>query len=100
MMQGIVVSSLVANDRLQAASEFLRSFPGREVLLVSATRTAADVLLRNICAETASVFGVCRFTVPQLAIERATTRLAQDGKTVLARCRNRCARRARRPLVP
>ncbi len=68
---------------MQAAAEFLRSFAGREVLLLSSTRTAADELLRNICAQSGSVFGVHRFTVPQLAIEVATPRLVQRTQTVL-----------------
>ena len=65
------------------AAEFLRSFAGREVLLLSSTRTAADELLRSICAQSGSAFGVHRFTVPQLAIEVATPRLVQSAQTVL-----------------
>src|SRR6266571_2057838 len=79
-----VVISLSAADRLRSASEFLESYRGREVLLVSSTRTAGDELLRNICIRTGSVFGVHRFTVPQLAMEAAQKRLIDAGKTVLA----------------
>src|SRR4051794_26173727 len=75
---------MTAQDRLKAAAEFLRAFPGQEILLVSPTRPPADELLRGMCAEAGSVFGIHRFTVPQLAIEAATRRLAEAGKTVLA----------------
>jgi RecB family exonuclease len=73
-----------ALDRLRAAADFLMSFSNQERLLVSATRIAGDELLRDICSQTGFVFGVHRFTVPQLAIQIATTRLSDSGKTVLA----------------
>ena len=79
-----VVISLSAVDRLRAAAEFLESFRGREVLLVSSTRAAGDDLLRNICIRTGSAFGVHRFTVPQLAIEAAQKKLTEAKKTLLA----------------
>jgi ATP-dependent helicase/DNAse subunit B len=76
--------SLSATDRLQAAAGFLSSFSGQESLCVSPSRIAADELLRTICVGRGSVFGIHRLTLPQLAIEAATTRLAKAGKTVLA----------------
>ena len=79
-----VVISLSAVDRLRFASEFLESYRGREVLLVSSTRTAGDELLRNICVRSGSVFGAHRFTVPQLAIEAAQKKLTEQKKTLLA----------------
>src|SRR5437870_7539122 len=79
-----VVISLSAADRVRSASEFLESFRGREVLLVSSTRAAGDELLRNTCTRTGSVFGVHRFTVPQLAIEAAQKTLTEAKKTLLA----------------
>src|SRR3989442_12654209 len=79
-----VVISLSAADRVRSASEFLESYRGREVLLVSSTRTAGDELLRNICIRSGSVFGVHRFTVPQLAIEAAQKKLTEEKKTLLA----------------
>src|SRR5206468_707462 len=46
--------------------------------------TAADELVRKICIRTGSVFGVHRFTVPQLAIEAAQRRLIEAEQTILA----------------
>ena len=79
-----LLTSVSALDRLKAAADFLTSCSDEERLLVSATRTAGDELLRDICSQTGFVFGVHRFTVPQLAIQIATSRLIDAGKTVLA----------------
>jgi ATP-dependent helicase/DNAse subunit B len=78
------VTAVSTRDRLKAAADFLTSYSDQERLLVSATRTAGDELLRGICSQAGFVFGVHRFTVPQLAIQIATTRLIAAGKTVLA----------------
>src|SRR5262252_6416649 len=79
-----LLTSVSALDRFKAAVDFLTSCSDQERLLVSATRTAGDELLRGICSQTGFVFGVHRFTVPQLAIQIATSRLIDVGKTVLA----------------
>src|ERR1051325_5740173 len=45
---------------------------------------AADELVRGICIQAGSVFGVHRFTLVQLAIQAATSRLVDQNKTILA----------------
>jgi RecB family exonuclease len=77
-------TSLTAENRLKAASEFLESHSGEESVVIAPTRNAADELLRGICSRRGSVLGVRRFTVPQLAIETASSLLAESGKTILA----------------
>jgi len=79
-----LITSFSVDQRLNKASEFLQSFADREVLVVAATRMAADELVRGICLRTGAVFGVHRFTPAQLAIEAATRRLSAERKTILA----------------
>jgi RecB family exonuclease len=79
-----LVTSLSVQDRLRCASEFLASFSGEEILLISSTRTAADEFVRQLSAQRSGVFGVHRFTLPQLGFTLAAERLAQAGKSILA----------------
>jgi ATP-dependent helicase/DNAse subunit B len=78
-----VITSFSAEERANAAAEFVRRLK-QEVLIVAPTRMAADELVRGICLQTGSVFGVHRFTPVQLAIQAATKRLADANKTILA----------------
>jgi RecB family exonuclease len=79
-----LVTAFETGNRLSAAIEFLERFRDREVLIVAGTRAAADELVRQICNRAGAVFGVRRYTLLQLAVEAATERLVEAGKTVLA----------------
>src|SRR5437867_2650655 len=76
-----LVTSLSVEDRLRWASEFLANFSGQESLVVSLTRTAADEFVRQWCARSNGVFGVHRFTLPQLGFILAAEQLAETGKS-------------------
>jgi hypothetical protein len=66
--------------RLAAACEYIRSFPAAtEILIVAASREAADDLARRIAAEAGATFGLHRFSFPQLVAELATRELAERG---------------------
>jgi ATP-dependent helicase/DNAse subunit B len=79
-----LVTAFDAASRVNAAAEFLQGLGNQEVLVLAPTRLAGDELVRGICTRTGAVFGVHRFTPIQLAIEAATPRLVQAGKTILA----------------
>jgi ATP-dependent helicase/nuclease subunit B len=79
-----IVTSLSTEERLLSASAFVREHAGKEIVLISFTRTAADEFVRDICKETSGVFGVHRFTLPQLAFDLATEPLAESGKSFIA----------------
>ncbi|HET9215882.1 MAG TPA: PD-(D/E)XK nuclease family protein [Terriglobia bacterium] len=79
-----VVTALSTQTRLDSAAAFVEQHSGEEILLISHTRTAADEFVRSICKKTGGVFGVHRFTLPQLAFDLATEPLAEAGKTFIA----------------
>jgi ATP-dependent helicase/nuclease subunit B len=75
-----VVVSPAAADRLAAAVAFLRAFPANtEVLLIGATREAADDLVRGLARDGTATFGLHRFTLLQLASRLAAPRLTRAG---------------------
>ena len=75
------VSSSAA-DRLSAAREFLRArSPGTRVLIVGASRGAADDLARSIAATVPATFGLERLSLTQLAARTAMTALAAERMT-------------------
>jgi ATP-dependent helicase/nuclease subunit B len=78
-----IVTAIAARDRLNASEEFLEMVTGQEVLIVSATRMAADELARRFCLKTGGSLGIHRFSLGALAIEIASPRLALSGKSVL-----------------
>jgi RecB family exonuclease len=78
------ITSLSAAERLAEAGTFLREFRNQEVLILAPSRAAADELVRELCVQNGAVFGVHRFSPIQLAIEAATPRLVEAGKTILA----------------
>lgn len=78
------VTSLSSTDRLAEAGDFLRQFVGNETLILAPSRAAADELVRQQCDPHGGIFGVHRFTPIQLAIEAATPRMVDAGKTLLA----------------
>ena len=69
-------------ERLSAAREFVQSYPaGARVLIVGASRGAADDLARTVAAATEATFGVQRLSLTQLAARSALLALAADGIT-------------------
>src|SRR5215471_12073099 len=79
-----LVTAFETGSRLAEAIEFLGPFRDQEVLVIAGTRAAADELVREICNRAGSLFGVRRYTLLQLAVEAATERLVDAGKTMLA----------------
>jgi len=79
-----LVTSLASHHRIAACAEFLHSVSGQEVLIISATRLAADELARSFCLQHEGAVGIHRFSLGALAVEMASPRLADSGKAVLA----------------
>ena len=74
----IVLSSSAA-VRLDAARQFvLDAPPAAEVLIVGATRGAADDLVRDLAGSRGATFGLYRFSLTQLAARLAAPLLAAD----------------------
>ncbi|HWO43572.1 MAG TPA: PD-(D/E)XK nuclease family protein [Candidatus Eisenbacteria bacterium] len=75
------VQSGSAAVRLRAARRFLDRFePGDEVLLLGASRGAADDLARAISLERGATFGLHRLSFTQLAARLAVLELATRGR--------------------
>ena len=73
----IVVSDSAA-ARLEAARDFVLAVPpASEVLIVSASRGAADDFARQIARARGATFGLYRFSLTQLAARLAAPRLAR-----------------------
>jgi hypothetical protein len=79
-----VFESASAAERLAAAADFVRSFPpAHEIVVLGASRAAADDLARSICADAGATFGLHRSTLPQLAAQMAARRMAETGAAPL-----------------
>jgi ATP-dependent helicase/nuclease subunit B len=77
-----VCVSASAADRLAAAREVIRACePGTRVLIVGASRGAADDLVREVAASVPATFGLQRLSLTQLAARTAILALASDGLT-------------------
>src|SRR5206468_7972173 len=77
-MQAIQSSS--AQSRLRAAAAFVRRFsPDTELLIVAATRGAADDFARAIALDRAT-FGLHRFSLTELAARAAAMHLGAAGQ--------------------
>jgi ATP-dependent helicase/nuclease subunit B len=75
-----VVESPAASDRLDAARAFVESFPtATEMLIVGASREAADDLARVVTAGRGTGFGIHRYSVVQLAVRLALAGMAPVG---------------------
>ena len=75
-----------ARWRLAAARDFLHDYPpDAEVLLVGASRGAADDFARTIAAERGVSFGVHRLSVTQFAARLAIVDLASRGRVPITR---------------
>jgi hypothetical protein len=74
----IVVSDSAA-ARLEAARHFVLAVPpASEVLIVSASRGAADDFARQVARTRGATFGLYRFSLTQLAARLASPRLARE----------------------
>src|SRR5262245_11315346 len=72
-----VVTSPSAAARLEAATEFLsKRLPSAEVLIVGASRGAADDFARAVARSTSATFGLSRFSLTELAARIAASELA------------------------
>jgi ATP-dependent helicase/nuclease subunit B len=75
-----VFESPAAVERFEAARRFVASFPaGTELLVMSASREAADDFCRAITRDRATTFGLHRFTLHQYASRTASAALAARG---------------------
>jgi CRISPR/Cas system-associated exonuclease Cas4 (RecB family) len=76
----MVVRSSSARTRLRAARAFVNQFrPDAEILIVAATRGAADDFARDI-ARARATFGLHRFGLTELAARAAAIRLTAAGR--------------------
>src|SRR5690349_20368917 len=68
----LVVSSTSASARLAAARQFLSSrHPASELVIVGASRGAADDFARTLAREAGATFGLTRFSLTELAARAA-----------------------------
>ena len=75
-----VVVSSSAEERLSRAREFVRAVaPGTRVLIIGASRGAADDLARDVAALVPATFGIQRLSLTQLAARGAMLTLASRG---------------------
>ena len=74
------VESAGAEERLEAARAFLASFAAAtELLVIGASREAADDLCRDLTRTRGTTFGLHRFTLGQYASRVAGPSLAEQG---------------------
>ena len=72
--------SSLAAERLRAAGAFFERFPAAaEVLIVGASRDAADDLARRVTAARGATFGLHRASLTQLAVRLAAAEMARLG---------------------
>src|SRR4051812_8770641 len=72
-----VITSTSAAARLAAAARFLAQRPpSQEVVIVGASRGAADDLARDVARRAGATFGLTRFSLTELAARAAAVRLA------------------------
>ncbi|HKE87684.1 MAG TPA: PD-(D/E)XK nuclease family protein [Vicinamibacterales bacterium] len=75
-----VVVSSSATERLSRARGFLSSVtPGTRVLIIGASRGAADDFARDVAAGVPATFGIQRLSLTQLAARSAMLALANEG---------------------
>jgi ATP-dependent helicase/nuclease subunit B len=76
-----VVEAAAAAERLAAARAFLASFPpATEILIIGASREAADDLAREVTASRGGSFGLHRLSFLQLAVRFAAGEMASRGR--------------------
>lgn len=80
-----ILVSASGKTRLAVAAEFVRSFPpSTELVVVAATREAADDFARELTAEGGATFGIHRFSPAQLVARLAADELARQGLAPLS----------------
>ena len=76
-----VITSTSAFARLEAARAFLSGrHPSSEVVIVGASRGAADDLARAVATQFGAVFGLSRFSLTEIAARAAAERMAHAGR--------------------
>ena len=91
-----VCVSASAADRLSCARDVIRSCaPGTRVLIVGASRGAADDLAREVAASVPATFGLQRLSLTQLAAKTAILSLGLGGRDHEHVARHRSGRGAR-----
>jgi ATP-dependent helicase/nuclease subunit B len=76
-----VLISSAASDRLSAAAQFLSRFSNSaEILVIGATRAAADDFVRHFARLQHATFGINRFSLLQFAARISALRLAAKGQ--------------------
>src|SRR6266849_5895541 len=92
-----LVKSFSAAERLNLATQFVRSFPaGTELLLVGASRDAVDDFVRSLACSAHATFGLHRSSFTQLAAPVGHTKAGRSGSRtqLCSRCGSiGCARR-------
>jgi hypothetical protein len=79
-----VITATSASARLNAAADFLTPRPpSSEVVIVGASRGAADDFARSIARRAGATFGLMRFSLTQLAARAAAVRLAGASRAPL-----------------
>src|SRR6188472_1038412 len=77
-----VVESAATELRVAEARAFVRaSLTHSDLLLIGASRSAADDLARSVAAERGATFGLHRFSLVQLAARLAAPLLAADRRS-------------------
>jgi len=72
-----IITSTSAAARLEAAREFLGGRPpSTEIVIVAASRGAADDLARAVARRAGATFGIARFSLTELAAGAAAMRVA------------------------
>lgn len=77
----VFVSASAAERLAHARDAVGASAPGTRVLIIGATRGAADDLARQAAARSAATFGIQRLSLTQLAARTAIVSLAAEGAT-------------------
>lgn len=79
-----VITATSATARLKAAADFLEHrSPSSEVVIVGASRGAADDFARSIARRAGATFGLMRFSLTGLAARAAAVRLAGASRAPL-----------------
>src|SRR5471030_414862 len=75
-----IFESASAAERLECSRRFVTNLaPGRETVIASGTRAAADDFVRALAVERVATFGLNRFSFEQFAVQIARDQLAQRG---------------------
>jgi ATP-dependent helicase/nuclease subunit B len=75
-----IFESASAAERLECSRRFVTNLaPGRETVIASGTRAAADDFVRALAVERVATFGLHRFSFVQFAVQIARDQLAQRG---------------------